>query len=144
MNHETDTPRTDALDFGWGVHSDEIWDLSRQLERGLLAARDDNFNLSNALSKAEAEVKELKEDARRVGTNRYQQLCDAETEKARLKEQLRELLSIAWDLNDITVHTQMDAFGECPSVWDESTGKWINRERGLSEVLERFYKFMQQ
>lgn len=35
----TDTPRTDALDFRWGVYSDEIWDLSRQLERELSASK---------------------------------------------------------------------------------------------------------
>ena len=35
----TDTPRTDALDFGWGVHTGEIWDLSRQLERELAASK---------------------------------------------------------------------------------------------------------
>ena len=57
MNHETDTPRTDAAAFGSMTDSWELEQLSRQLERELLAARDDNFNLANALSKAEAEVK---------------------------------------------------------------------------------------
>jgi hypothetical protein len=35
----TDTPRTDAIDFGWGVYSDEIWDLCRELERELAASQ---------------------------------------------------------------------------------------------------------
>ena len=54
---QTDTPRTDAAAFGSMTDSWELEQLSRQLERELLAARDDNFNLANALSKAEAEVK---------------------------------------------------------------------------------------
>ena len=45
MNKSTDTPRTDSIDFGWGVHSDEIWDLSRQLE----------LELAHSLVKAEVE-----------------------------------------------------------------------------------------
>lgn len=51
-NNSTDTPRTDALDFGWGVQSDEIWDLSRQLELELA------ISLENQV-KAKSEVERL-------------------------------------------------------------------------------------
>jgi len=53
MNKSTDTPRTDSIDFGWGVHSDEIWDLSRQLELELA------HSLANQV-KAQDEVERLK------------------------------------------------------------------------------------
>ena len=61
----TDTPRTDAARFealrGLALRQDCIpLKLGQELELELLAARDDNFNLANALSKAEAEVEELK------------------------------------------------------------------------------------
>ena len=48
----TDTPRTDALDFGWGVHTGEIWDLSRQLERELAASKAEVERLKEQLTKA--------------------------------------------------------------------------------------------
>lgn len=57
----TDTPRTDAhyatTKTAWPTQEDK--DFAKRLERELLAARDANFNLANALSKAEAEITEL-------------------------------------------------------------------------------------
>ena len=47
-----------------------------------------------ALQKAQAEVKELKENAERIGANRYQQLCDAETENTKLRKLLDKALSL--------------------------------------------------
>jgi uncharacterized coiled-coil protein SlyX len=35
----TDTPKTDSIDFGWGIHEDEIWPFARQLERELAASK---------------------------------------------------------------------------------------------------------
>ena len=45
----TDTPRTDAIDFGWAIHEDEIWTLSRQLERELAASKAEVERLKAAL-----------------------------------------------------------------------------------------------
>jgi hypothetical protein len=56
----TDTPRTDAFWANGNNTGDELDPLCRQLERELLTARDDAFNLANALSKAEAEVERLR------------------------------------------------------------------------------------
>jgi hypothetical protein len=67
----TDTPRTDARCY----HYDSKWktmtispfgehieaSFSKELERELLTARNDAFNLANALSKSEAEVERLRE-----------------------------------------------------------------------------------
>ena len=64
MRHETDTPRTDARKSSITVDTE----FARQLERELSASKvrldrinNDNFNLANALSKAEA-----KSESRRV------------------------------------------------------------------------------
>ena len=65
----TNTPRTDAIEFQncppqpeemLKKHED-AYALSRELERELLTARNDAFNLANALSKAEAEAERLRE-----------------------------------------------------------------------------------
>jgi hypothetical protein len=45
-----------------------------------------------ALQKAEAKLKELKENGERIGFNRYQQLCESETESAKLRELLDRML----------------------------------------------------
>jgi hypothetical protein len=55
----TDTPRTDAASFS-SRDPLELMQTSQQLERELLTARNDAFNLANALSKAEAEIERLK------------------------------------------------------------------------------------
>ena len=70
----TDTPRTDAqswteYDYCGNMHETKAA-VSRhhaeQLERELLAARQDAFNLANALSKAESEVERLRELLKRA------------------------------------------------------------------------------
>ena len=55
MTTPTDTPRTDAeLDVVGGIVV--VWpEFARQLERELASVKADNFDLANALSKAEAE-----------------------------------------------------------------------------------------
>ena len=60
MTTTTDTPRTNAASFS-SRDPLELMQTSQKLERELLAARDDNFNLANSLSKAEAEVERLRE-----------------------------------------------------------------------------------
>ena len=63
--NEVATSRTDAAaGHAMGIINEGVLFCSRQIERELLAARDDNFNLANALSKAEAEVDRLKEELR--------------------------------------------------------------------------------
>lgn len=62
MNHETDTPRTDAAKSYWdGTERENCVSIAfaRGLERELLTARNDAFNLANALSEAEAEVQRI-------------------------------------------------------------------------------------
>ena len=60
MTTPTDTPRTDAeLDVVGGIVV--VWpEFARQLERELASVKADNFDLANALSKAEAELMQLR------------------------------------------------------------------------------------
>ena len=94
----SDTPRTNAAIWSGEtlneIHCashDEAEALiallngSRQLERELLAARDDNFNLANALSKAEAKVEELKKGKVFVDPK---WIYDLETQLAKAHEEL--------------------------------------------------------
>ena len=52
----TDTPRTDAEWASTWQTERRLHELCQQLERELLTARDDNFNLANALSLAHEEL----------------------------------------------------------------------------------------
>jgi hypothetical protein len=76
MTTPTDTPKSDAWTTYNGVTGVEYVyaNIARSIERELRASK--------------AEVKELKESAERIGTNRYQQLWKAEAEVERLKGQL--------------------------------------------------------
>ena len=67
-------------DYGYILGDDDRTDLCRERE---------------ARQKAESQVKELKENAERIGCNRFERLCKAESEVARLRELLTRAIEIA-------------------------------------------------
>ena len=88
----TDTPRTDAFFNRTDIEWDDEVLFARQLERELLTARNDAFNLANALSKAEAEVEGLKEllSLEKNGHEGTKKICD------KILDSTRKTPSRAW------------------------------------------------
>jgi len=75
----TSTPRTDEILMQCPAHLQEVAlaNLSQDLERELAASK--------------AEIKDLKESAERIGTNRYEQLKKAEAEVEELRKEMLQL-----------------------------------------------------
>lgn len=80
--------------------------------------------------KLEAEIKELKEAAERIGCNRYNQVNRAQSAAV-------AAIKVAEELAEFTMHAHLDPYEPCPATWDEDKGKWINCKCGLSKAYLR-------